>query len=155
PGVAGSGNIDTFFSLTVVTPTPTTLTYAGSTTSDYHDATTLSATLTLSGTSSPVAGQNITFTISNPTLGTQSCPGGGITNPSGVATCNFTPNLAAGTYTLTAAFAGNGLFQASSATATFIITKEETTTTYTGPTVIANNVNTIFSAVLKEDGTMP
>jgi hypothetical protein len=37
----------------------------------------------------------------------------------------------------------------------FAITKEETTTTYTGPTVIANGVNTHFTAVLNEDGITP
>jgi hypothetical protein len=137
-----------YFNSFVVASTPTTLTYTGATSADFHDPANLSARLTLSGTSSPVAGQTVTFTI-----GTQSCTG--VTNASGVASCTIVLNQIPGPYTVTASFAGSGLFQASSASAPFTITKEETTTTYTGPKVIANGVNTTFSAVLKEDGVVP
>jgi hypothetical protein len=145
----GANVVNNFFNSFVVTSTPTTLTYNGATTGDYHDAVTLSATLTLSGTSAGVANQTITFT-----LGTQSCPPQ-TTNASGFASCSLTLNQQPGPYTVAAGFAAAGLFKASSASASFTITREETTTTYTGPTVIANGVNTTFSAVLKEDGTVP
>src|SRR5438132_9167658 len=59
-----------FFNSFVVSSTPTVLTYTGATSGDFHDPVTLSAVLTLSGTSAPVTGQTITFTI-----GTQSCTG--------------------------------------------------------------------------------
>src|SRR5262245_45615936 len=126
----------------------TTLIYTGDTSGDFHDAVTLSATLTLSGTSTPVPNQTITFTI-----GTQSCPG--ITNASGAASCDLTLNQIPGPYTVEAKFAGAGLYQASSASAPFTITKEETTLSYTGPTVIANNTTAQLSGVLLEDGAVP
>jgi hypothetical protein len=137
-----------FFQSFVVASTPTALAYTGATSGDFHDDVTLSATLTLSGTAAPVAGQTITFTI-----GTQSCTG--VTNTAGAASCTLTLNQIPGPYTVTASFTGAGLFQASSASAPFTITREETATTYTGPTVIANGVNTTFSAELKEDGVVP
>jgi hypothetical protein len=141
------GPVD-YFACFVVAPTPTTITYTGVTTADFHDPAPTSATLTLSGTSAPVANQKIKFTI-----GGQSCSA--MTNTSGVASCSppiiltQVPGLP---YTVTASFAGLGNFQASSASKPFTITREETTTTYTGPTVIANGVLTTFSAVLLEDG---
>jgi hypothetical protein len=137
-----------FFNSFVVCSTPTTLTYTGATTADFHDTATLSATLTLSGTSAGVANQTITFTI-----GTQSCPG--TTDASGAASCNLTLNQIPGPYTVEAKFAGAGLYQASSASAPFTITKEETTLSYTGDTVIANNTTAHLSGVLLEDGAVP
>jgi len=138
-----------FFNAFVVSSTPTALAYTGATTADFHDPATLSAVLTLSGTSAPVAGQTITLTI-----GTQHCTG--VTDAAGAASCILTLNQVPGPYTVTASFAGAGLFQASNAPAVpFTMTKEETTTTYTGPTNIANGVNTTFSAVLEEDGVVP
>src|SRR5262249_11846806 len=54
---AGLANVRSFFQSFVVSSTPTTLVYNGAVTSDYHDAATLSAVLTLSGTSAGVSGQ--------------------------------------------------------------------------------------------------
>jgi len=119
--------------------------YTGETTQNYHDITNLSATLVVQGTSVPIAGQTITFT-----LGTQSCAG--TTGASGVAACSVVLSQVPGSYTVMASFAGTANNQASSDSKGFTITREETATTYTGPTVIANGVNTTFSAVLKEDG---
>ncbi len=154
PNAAAAIPISTFFFETVVGSTGTALTYTGDTTADYHDPANLSATLVLQGTSIPVAGQNVTFT-----LGTQTCVG--TTNGSGVASCAITlnqkPNAGGGgPYTVSASFSGSGSFRSSnSAPVAFTITKEETATTYTGPTLVADGVATIFSAVLKEDGTTP
>jgi hypothetical protein len=145
---AGLASIRDFFQSYVVASTPTTLTYTGATTGDYHDVVTLSAVLTLSGTSAGVAGQTITFTI-----GAQPCTG--ITNAAGAASCNLTLNQTPGPYTVTASFAGSGLFQASSTSALFTITKEETTLSYTGDTLIANNTTAHLSGVLLEDGVVP
>jgi hypothetical protein len=143
-----SGAPRDFFNSFVVCSTPTTVTYTGGTTADFHDQATLSATLTLSGTSAGVANQTITFTI-----GTQSCTG--VTNASGVASCNLTPDQIPGSYTVNASFAGANLYQPSSASAQFTITKEETTLSYTGNTVIANNTTAHLSGVLLEDGAVP
>jgi len=145
---AGLASVRAFFQSFVVASTPTTLTYTGATSEDFHDAVTLSATLTLSGTSAPVAGQTITFTI-----GTQSCTG--VTSAAGAASCTLTLNQIPSPYTVTASFAASGLFQASSASAAFTITKEETTLSYTGDTVIANNTTAHLSGVLLEDGLVP
>jgi hypothetical protein len=150
PGATPTGgNISTFFSLTVVSSTATTVTYTGDTTADYDDTANLSASLVLSGTSVPIAGQTITIN-----LGAQTCSS--LTNASGAAACSIVINQQPGLpYTVTASFAGSGNYKASSASAAFTITREQTTTTYTGPTVIANAIPTTFSAVLKEDGITP
>jgi len=144
----GLTSVRAFFNSFVVGSTPTTLTYTGATTGDYHDTVTLSATLTLSGTMAGVAGQTINFAI-----GTQSCTG--VTDGAGAASCSLTLNQIPGPYTVTANFAGAGNFQASSASAAFTITKEETTLSYTGDTIIANNTTAHLSGVLLEDGTVP
>ena len=144
----GLTNVRNFFQSFVVTSTPTTLTYTGATTGDYHDDVTLSGVLTLSGTSAGVANQTITFTI-----GAQSCTA--ITDATGAASCTLTLNQVPGPYTVTATFAGAGLFQPSSASTAFTITREETTLSYTGDTVIANNTTAHLSGVLLEDGTVP
>ncbi len=145
---AGLTSVRAIFNSFVVGSTPTTLTYTGATTGDYHDSVTLSATLTLSGTSAGVSGQTITFTI-----GSQSC--NGTTNTAGAASCSLTLDQVPGPYTVNASFAANGNYQASSASSSFTITKEETTLSYTGDTVIANNTTAHFSGVLLEDGTVP
>jgi hypothetical protein len=145
---AGLSSVRAFFNSFVVGSTPTTLTYTGATTGDYHDTVTLSATLTLSGTSAGIASQTIAFT-----LGSQSCSG--VTDATGSASCSLTLNQVPGPYTVNANFAANGNFQASSASASFTITKEETTLSYTGDTIIANNTTAHLSGVLLEDGSVP
>jgi hypothetical protein len=145
---AGLSNVRNFFQSFVVSSTPTTLVYNGATTGDFHDPVTLSAMLTLSGTSSPVSAQTVTFT-----LGTQSCAA--TTDATGLASCSIVLNQASGSYTVTASFAASGNFQGSSASAPFTITREETTLSYTGDTVIANNTNAHMKGVLLEDGTVP
>jgi len=137
--------------LAAVRPVPpvaiaTTVRYTGDTTRNYHDIANLSATLVVQGTSSPISGQTITFT-----LGTQSCAG--TTDATGLAACSITLNQVPGPYTVKASFAGSGNNQASSDSAAFTITREETATSYTGPAVIINGANTTFSALLQEDGT--
>ncbi|MCG6875491.1 MAG: hypothetical protein LJE97_10420, partial [Betaproteobacteria bacterium] len=56
---------------------------------------------------------------------------------------------------VTASFGGAGLYNASSVDTPFTITKEETTLSYTGPTVIANGTSVTLSGVLLEDGLVP
>ena len=83
------------------TPRPTTLTYTGDTSADFHDPALLSAVLTDPATTpaSPVPGATITFT-----LGTQSCAA--TTDASGRAACVITPNQVPGSYTVNAADRG-------------------------------------------------
>ncbi|HEU5354962.1 MAG TPA: choice-of-anchor P family protein [Actinocrinis sp.] len=119
----------------------------GATSADFHDPATVAATLTDSA--GPIAGQSVTFTLN----GAETCTA--TTNASGVASCSITPQEAAGSYPLTATFAGDATDLGTSASASFTVTHEETTTTYTGPARAANGAPLTLSGVLKEDGTAP
>ena len=131
-------------SVTVV-QRPTVTTYTGSTTGDYHDSVTLSGTLVDGETSSPVPNETLSFT-----LGSQSCSG--VTDFTGAASCTLVLTQVPGSYTVTASFAGDSVYGASSDSAPFTITREETTLTYTGPTVILSGGSLNVSATLVEDG---
>lgn len=124
----------------------TTLTYTGDTSGVFHDPTALSATLTSEGT--PVPGATIDFA-----MGTQTCSG--VTDATGSASCSFVINQVMGTYPLTADYAGDATHLPSSFTGTYTVNKEDTTTTYTGPTLLANGSTVTLSATLLEDGTTP
>jgi hypothetical protein len=129
---------------------PTTLTYTGATTSDFHDAATVSAHLVDTTTGNPISGKLITFTLNN----SESC--GATTNASGNASCSIIPTEPAGSYTVKAAFGGDSTYKMSSASAAFVVTREETTTTYTGASgPILNGSTVTLSGVLKEDGATP
>jgi hypothetical protein len=130
---------------------PTTLTYNGPTSGDYDDQFAATAKLTDTATSAGIANETVTFVLGAGT-GTETCFG--VTDSSGVAMCPLTPNEAAGAYTVTASFAGDTTYLPSSDTASFQITKEETTTTYTGPTVLLGSSATLQGTLL-EDGTTP
>lgn len=125
--------------------TQTTTTYTGATTQDFNDPAMLSAKL-VDSSNKPVSGATIVFKISS-----QTCSS--VTDASGNASCTITPNEAAGTYTVTASYAGDKSHQPSNASSIFTVTLEETTTAYTGPVNIAQGQP--VSAVLKEDGSMP
>jgi hypothetical protein len=47
------------------------------------------------------------------------------------------------------------VYTASSTSTSFVVTREETTTSYAGPTIIANGMPVTLSGVLLEDGTTP
>jgi uncharacterized repeat protein (TIGR01451 family) len=134
---------------TTANPRPATLVYTGSTTQDFNDPFTASAKLTDTTTGNPIAGKSVTIKLNN----TESCSS--TTNGSGTASCPITPGETAGPYNVTAAFAGDSVYAATSATpTTFTVTHEETTTTYTGPSgPIQNGTSIMLSGVLKEDGT--
>jgi hypothetical protein len=121
-------------------------------TSDFDDAASVQAQLTTDG--APLASKTVTFTLGSG-VGAPTCSA--VTDGSGNATCSLTPNQAAGSYTLTASFAGDGFYVSSSTSTSFSVTKEEDTLTFaaTSPTVIANGHSTTFAAVLKEDGVTP
>jgi hypothetical protein len=135
----------------VVNKSPTTTTYTGPTTADFDDAFAASGTLTGFG-GAPIAGKVLTFSLGAGT-GTENCSA--LTNGSGTAHCTLIPTEAAGSYTLTAFFAGDADFLASSDQVPFTITKEETVLHYTGPTLIPNAQTVSFSALLKEDDVTP
>jgi hypothetical protein len=117
-------------------------------TSDFHDPGTLRAVLTDASTHAPIASGTVSFT-----MGAESCSD--TTNASGVATCSVTPSEPAGSYDIAGSFAGDAQHNGTTGHGTYTVTKEETTTTYTGPTVISNGQPATLSGVLKEDGTTP
>ncbi len=127
------------------------LTYTGDLTQDYHDPATMSAHLFDPSGGAPIAGKLLTFTLGVGDTCTTSAP----TDASGNASCIIIPTQPAGPVPLVTSFAGDGFYLPASTSVTFVIKREETTTTYTGPTVIANGVPTTFSGVLKEDGMTP
>jgi len=131
----------------VLIKTTTKLVYTGPQASDYDDPVTVGATL-LDSAANPVPGYPVSFTLN----GADACAG--TTDASGDVSCTLTPSEAAGTYTILASFAGDLTHDASGASRPFTVSKEETTTSYTGPTVIANGGNTTLTATLKEDGTV-
>jgi hypothetical protein len=140
--VSGSGGV-------TITKEESQLTYGGVLTSDYHDAFTASATLVDPVDGVPIADKPITFTLG---VG-DSC--NGTTNASGVASCSINPTQAAATYALVASFAGDVDYFSSGDSDSFVITREETTTTYTGPTVILKSASGVtLKAQLLEDGTV-
>lgn len=126
----------------------TTLTYDGVTSADYHDLAGLSATLTRTDDGTPLVGMDVDFTMAS-----EHCSA--TTDTSGTATCTIIPSEAAGPYTVTASYGGDGDYLASSTNPSFTVTKEETTTAYVGPTVIAQGSPLTLSGRLLEDGIMP
>ncbi len=122
--------------------------YTGDLTQDYHDPFTASAVLTDPDGGAPIAGKTLTFTLG---VG-DTCSD--VTNGSGVASCTITPTQVPSTVNIVTDFAGDVDYLPSSDTDSFVITKEETTLTYTGPTVILQGASGVtLSARLLEDGT--
>jgi hypothetical protein len=127
---------------------PSTLTFTGAApASDFHDPGTVSAVL--SDGAGPIAGQPVVFTLN----GSESCTG--TTDSTGTASCALTPGEAAGSYPLTASFAGDTGDLGSSASTTYTVTHEEATLVYTGPAKAANGAPLTLSGTLTEDGATP
>ena len=113
----------------------------------YHDAVTVSATLTDPDGGAPIANKTVTFTLG---VG-DTCSAA--TTASGIATCSLTPHQT-GTKNLVISFAGDAYYVADSKTTSFSITPEETTMAYNGPTVIlAGAQGATLTARLVEDGS--
>jgi IPT/TIG domain/Bacterial Ig-like domain (group 3) len=122
------------------------LSYGGSVTSHYHDSFNASATLTDPVDGTPIASKPVTFTLGIGDTCTAS------TNTLGVASCSITPTQT-GTQTIAAAFNGDAYYLSSNDSKSFSITPEETTMTYTGPTVIlAGASGATLTATLVEEG---
>jgi Bacterial Ig-like domain (group 3) len=125
----------------------TSLRYDGAVTSDYHDRATLSSKLTRTDNAAPISGLGVVLTV-----GSESCTA--TTDATGEATCAVVPTEASGLYTASAAFAENGNYLGSNDSAPFTLKREETTTTYSGPTVVLGGSGlATLSARLVEDGT--
>jgi hypothetical protein len=127
-----------------VTAVPTVLTYDGPTGGEFSDAATVSATLVEADTSVPVAGADVSFSLSN----AETCDGS--TDATGVASCSMTPSEAAGAYSITASFAGDATHLASADTADFEVTLEDTALTASADAFVANEQPTSLSATLTD-----
>jgi M6 family metalloprotease-like protein len=128
---------------------PTKLTYTGATTADYHDAFTASGTLSETDGGGPIAGKSVTFTLGAGDTCTAT------TNGSGIATCSITVTKQPGPSTMASAFGPDTDYVSSSDSTPFTVTKEQTTTTYTGPTVILQGASgvTLSGKLVEDDGT--
>jgi hypothetical protein len=144
-------------------PVPTTLSYTGSTSADYHDSLPVSAVLTRTASGTPISGQQVTFTVSPG----ETCSAS--TNSAGVAACSISsvgeqPGCSC---SVTASFAGGGpsftlpdnttttLLEPSSDNEAVTVTPEETSVSSTPPAAIAAGTTTTVSGTLLEDGTTP
>ena len=129
-----------------VTAVATTLTYDGPLSGDFNDATSLSATLIETDGSAPVPGATVAFSLN----GIETCSGE--TDEAGQAACTVTPGEAAGSYPLTATFAGDDAHLASTATTDFSVSLEETSLALAVAAFTANGKATTLSAVLTDPG---
>lgn len=123
---------------------PTTTTYTGPVSGTYSDSVHLSGTLEDASLGTPIAGETLTLSV-----GTDSCSD--TTDAAGVAECDTALTQVPGAYTAKAEYAGSAQYSPSSDSAPFTINKETTVLTYTGPTVIANNMPATLSGTLTED----
>jgi hypothetical protein len=132
----------------VLVKEPTTLT-VHTATGDYADATTVTGTLTDSLDNSPIAGEQVTLSLNS--LETCSAK----TDATGTASCGVTPSEAAATYPLTGSFTGDISrplqLLGSGGSSNFVVTLEETSLTYTGPTIAHNGQPLALSGVLTTD----
>ncbi|MCP1381060.1 beta strand repeat-containing protein, partial [Runella salmonicolor] len=132
-----NGNSDERTATVSVNRRATTLTYSGETSGQYSDPVVIQATLIDNLTNTPISGKNISFT-----LGAQSTSA--TTDGSGLANSSITLNQAPGNYTVASAFAGDGIYGASSDSDPFAINKENAVATYTGA-MFASTANSTSS----------
>lgn len=109
----------------------TTISYGGGTSGEYSDPVTLSGTLVDKATSQPIEGKTISFSINiSPVL---TASGDDYTDSNGEASTTVLLMRAAGSYTVTASFAGDSTYLGcSSDPVAFTINKEKVTIYYTG-----------------------
>jgi hypothetical protein len=119
----------------------------GTATGDFNDSATVAAVL--ADGQGPLAGRAVTFALN----GAETCSA--TTDSAGSAACSLTPREPAGSYPLTASFAGDATDFGTSATAVFEVTREETALAYTGSAKAANGQPLTLSGTLKEDGATP
>ena len=128
----------------IINKNPTTTTVDAAT-ADYHDVATLRATVTPPGVTGTVE-----FFVDGTSVGM-----GVYNSATGVATRNYVVTQAAGLYDLRADFTSTDPLYADSTDTLddgLTVTLEESTTTYTGPTVVANGGSVTLTALFEEDG---
>jgi hypothetical protein len=127
------------------TTTATTTDYTGASSVQYSDGAALSANLSETISGAPVPGKTIDFT-----LGTQSTSAGPTDVNGDVSTSLVVTQQPGSVTTVTAAFAGDATFGASSKTEPFAIDKEDCTLAYTGDTLVSAASMTTLSAQFGE-----
>ncbi len=136
----------------VLNKAQTAIAYTGETTADYHDPFNAQAFLIDAENGQPLSGQPVEIVLG----ATDKCSPNPTTNVLGEAGCSIDPMQVPGPYTITASYAGNADYLHSSEGVAFTITKEETSTTYTGPTVILEGASGVtLQGQLLEDGVTP
>ena len=128
-----------------VTKRDTTTSYLGDTSGTYDTPVALGASLV------DEYGQNVNARSIAFQIGSDG-PLTALTNSSGIATKTYTPSLASGSYTASASFAGDALYNPSSSSNGFVVAKKSTMTTYTGALNGGPNKTVTLSASLL-DGT--
>ena len=123
-------------------PAATLVTYTGATSGTYGQSVTLSGSLT-DNSGNPQVGQTLQLAV-----GGESCSAP--TDATGTAACKVIPGDSPGTYTATAAFAGNADYAAGSDGAAFVLSPAATTLTYTGATNGNFNHSVVLSANLTD-----
>jgi hypothetical protein len=97
-----------------------------------------------------VPGASVTFTLGTGSAA-NTCTG--TTNSSGIASCSITPTQPAGSYQLTASFAGSSIpfLAASSASAAFTVSLEQVGLAYTGGLAVVAGQPLVLSGALTTD----
>lgn len=107
----------------------TEVSYTGDTMGVYSDPVNLEANLTDSLTGLPLSGRMIEFIVGAQTASA-------LTNTDGLASASLVLNQSAGTYTVSASFAGDDTYLSSSDSSDFLLSKESSFVFYSGLTVI-------------------
>ncbi len=132
--------------MTVTEPTALTINPA---TNDFSDGTTVSGLLTDAVTNAPLPREPVTFQLN----GAETCTG--TTDATGKASCSITPGEPAATYTLTGTFSGDETLplhlKATSSSADFVVTLEESSLSYTGATTAQNGQPATLAGTLTTD----
>jgi hypothetical protein len=120
-----------------------TVGYLGDFSGTYNTPSPLSGSLT-DEFGNAVAGRILSFSYNGAFAGSASA------NSSGVASYSFVPTLAAGTYPVSATFAGDSLYQGATGAGTYVEARKATSVTYTGALAGGPNKTVTLSAVLKD-----
>lgn len=116
-------------SVNVELGTSLALTGGSATSGDFNDAVTVQAQLSSGGSPLGSPSEQITFVLGSG-AGSETCSA--MTDGTGTASCQITPNQAAGSYTLTATFGGDSTYAGSSTSTSFSTLLEESSLSFTG-----------------------
>jgi hypothetical protein len=132
----------------VVTKRDTQLAYLGDTSGTYDTPATLQGYL-VDEYGNPIAGRTLTFFVA------ADGPYTALTASTGIATRSYTSLLAAAPYPLSTSFAGDALYNASTAQSSFTVAKNATSIVYTGDKSGSTNKTVALSATLKDASGKP